>query len=998
MMTPLAVKALLLSCVLGVSLPALHAEDAPALVYPSDSFARPTVDAIPVFETFCGVSPAVSSPVERAGKFAVHSLGQIDWHGKKATEWTFQAKPDVAPPAQISLDERYARAPRKAAVTIENRGSSKIEVVCQLAEIGWWTDPAIKPKSTVAVGSPTLQPGETRKVEFAFDAEALRPPLSMAFFLRDPNRTDLYKLVLSELVVTYPAETGVTKAQLAFTSPVQAGKPADITITGKGFDARSQIDVQCSEGRWTLWRIRLDQAEKDALAKVGTVKIQRTVPWYLPPKSLATAIVTPRGLVDGAGASFEVVNAQHPDLPQAKRELVGGVPTFTRNGVPVPWSGYSSFDFQPGNVEEFGRKGANMFLLATNAGRHIHNVSRPTWNDDGTYDFKELDELATMSLGANSQANLVIRVSLGLPPSWYALHPETRVIVRDKGKDYVWEESGGVMASLNSEAWKAQQAANLRELIAYVRKQPWADRVVAFLLVGGVTEEWFNWGSNNQECADYSAPQQEAFAAWCQAKKFPWKKIPSPEDRMITGTAFYPDTEAGRCAAAYQQFISETTARTISHFAKVVKEATADRSLTGAYYGYTIQLAGEPRQSLSGHFGVRELLDDPNLDFLAGIPLHDYRKNLAAAYHVEAGMNASIQSAGKGYIDENDMFSWLHPGPWHTLFNEKDPRAGAISMHQRVLSGDVINGNAYHWYSLLSNWHHDDALQTEFSLHHKIQADSLRWNRSPRNGIAFVVDDTSMAWITPKTNYLQFSNIQGLYAAARTGASVGAYLLSDVDKIPESVKMIVVAYAVAPKPPALAKLKEVIARGGRTIVVVGPAGLIDADTQKWDDQGPATLTGLPVTVHRDTAKGQLELADGHQRIVDVGPVSPYTTVEGKGWANYFSADVKQRPSAGAERPLANNGRLIWSALPVVDPLLTRHWAETAGVHLYAPLDCTVHASEDAVSVTAPREGTYTLRWPAATKVKDLFDGSIYEGQSFDVPFQLGQTRLFVKQP
>jgi hypothetical protein len=391
-------------------------------------------------------------------------------------------------------------------------------------------------------------------------------------------------------------------------------------------------------------------------------------------------------------------------------------------------------------------------------------------------------------------------------------------------------------------------------------------------------------------------------------------------------------------------------------------------------------------------------------------------RSLESGYQVEGGVEASIQLAEKVSVDEDDLFSWLHNGIWNTAYNQKDPRAGAISMHRRILALDTVNGNDAHWFSLYASWHHDEQLQQEFARETRIQADSLKWNRSPRNEIAVLVDEASMSWITPYTNYLAFSNTQQLYAAARTGASVGAYLFSDIDALPDTIRMIVVAYAVAPRAVDLAKLRRCLARGGRTVVIIGPVGLIDADTQKWDDHRPAKVMGLPIEIHREGMSGILQLSSDHHRIVDMDtpsggeigddgiwhpetahiPVKPCATVAVPGWAEYIASGSTPPIPAGAERILNHNGRLIWCALPVIDPQIMRSWAEAAGVHFYAPVNYTVHADAGVVSVTAPSAGKVVLHWPTDVHLTDQFDGTQYVGKDFDCSFELGQTRLFVK--
>ena len=114
---------------------------------------------------------------------------------------------------------------------------------------------------------------------------------------------------------------------------------------------------------------------------------------------------------------------------------------------------------------------------------------------------------------------------------------------------------------------------------------------------------------------------------------------------------------------------------------------------------------------------------------------------------------------------------------------ESDARAEAISQavaqgsektaaYLQALADDVVNGISRYWYSLLASWHDDEALQREFAFEHRIQSESLSWDRTPCPEIALLVDDTSFDWITPFSNYFRHCNTEFVYALAKTGSPV----------------------------------------------------------------------------------------------------------------------------------------------------------------------------------------------------------------------------------
>jgi hypothetical protein len=247
-----SIRLLLYLVLLVLGTAVAHGADPEVPEYPSDSFARPTVDAIPIFENFCGVTAGISSPLAQEQKFKTHRLEQIDWQGGKATEWEFQAKPGIPPPAILSFSEKFYQLPKGASITITNLGKADIEVALHIREIPWWTDTKRVSKTTVAFGTPKIEPGLSQRVNFFFDTTGFHGPLSLALSLRNPDQSQVYHLVLSNLTMVYAAEVDVAKAKLVFTTPVVAGLPVKVTVSGTGFHAQDHLTIQLADGRWVL--------------------------------------------------------------------------------------------------------------------------------------------------------------------------------------------------------------------------------------------------------------------------------------------------------------------------------------------------------------------------------------------------------------------------------------------------------------------------------------------------------------------------------------------------------------------------------------------------------------------------------------------------------------------------------------------------------------------------------------------------------------------------
>ncbi len=957
--------------------------ESPEPLYPDDAFSRPADDRLRLFETMDGVGHYMDVR-QRAAEYPLNEFVPVDC----GVLWRFRSA--KLPHNALFIQTRIRRAPEAISFEVVNRTERRMSFSMQAHELTWL--PVAENTAAVwLLAEPQhVEPGARATVSFRFaDArsDAKRKPrfpiIALVLLVHDLSPGLEHELELRRLTVHYGHALDVA-AKVA--ARVDSGAAVvRIASAGARPEPGAPIDMEFRRQERVLWRVRLTEAERAALAN-GACDVKRPIPWYLAPGRHDLGLVVGGYRVRGADASVELPKRVAASLPRAERRMQRGRPALFVNGRHFPWQGYSSYDYQPGNVAEFGASGTTVMCVPTCAGRHVHHICEATAGGH----YAELDESVSFSLQANPAAMIFLRVSLSLPPLWLREHPqELARIVTDQG-EFVWEEGNGTqVASFASEAWRKDQAEELRRLIRHCKAQPWASRLAGIWVTCGVTEEWFAWACNEQLYSDYSAPMRRRFAAWLGergGRLAETSDIPLPAARRRPGLDLYPDDRDGRSAAAFHGFLSDLAAETIGHFARVVKDETTGRTLVGSFAGYVIELAGESRQATSGHFGLRRLLDDPNVDILATVPLLDYR-DLANGYNPYCSATESIAAAGKLFCSENDMFSWLHPILWHQVYDPKNPRGAAISMHQRECANDAVHGTMAQKFSLSASWHHDAALHRAFAAQTAVYTKAGALDRTQAAEIAFVVDDTGFAWVPPGTALLQAAHKQMLHDLGRAGAPVGVWLLSDLDKLPRRIRLVVVATASAARMKDIARLKSSMERAGRTFVVIGPIGLIDPDSGRWDAAAPAKVLGLSVEVRNEPLPGRALIGDAV--VCPIAAVRPRAQLTGGDALARYS----DGPGAAASRQLPNGGRLEWWGVP---PLGTEIWRERvadAGVHLYAPSGCLVHASRELVAVTSPVAGDVELRWPSRVTVTDLFDGWSGAGAVTPCPFQVGQTRL-----
>lgn len=970
--------------------------------YPDDAFSRPPEHRIGTFGTLAGCSLAGSGR-SRTERYESVDLRLAEENHPSATVWRFRLKSEAQ--AVLVISERLRQVPEAISFEVTNRSERPVAVSLQVHETPW--EPGHE-KEAVAWSfgaGRAVSPGQSRRLRFAFaDATPSAPadrgpacpmgPLVIA--IQGVALQVDYEVVLRDLVVHYPTAAGISASRLACRRSATAGRPVAIHVVADGTPRALSLELRREP--WVLWRTHLTPQEARA-ACTGGVMVRRVLPWHVPSGDYTLGLVSNGLRVANGQAEIAVANRVRPELPKSETRRHKGRTVLYVNGRPTPWQGYASYDYQPGPVAEFGSSGAGVFCVPVCAGQHVYHITPPSWVAPDRFDFGDLDERVAFSLESNPRALLFLRVSLALPTFWAQSHESERVQVDLEPGRLPWVEGPACpAASLASTAWRTEQARALRELVAHCRRRPWASRLVGFWLGGGTTEEWFAWGSNDGNYSDYSEPAGTHFASWHSREvaagrqpAFPTAvQVPLPAARRAPGFDIYPPNQA--LSAAYNHYQSELAVNTIAAMGRVIKEETGRRSLACTFYGYVLQLAGEPRQALSGHFALRRLLGERDIDVVGGIPFFEGRDlaNGCAAYVVAY---ESIQAAGKLYCNENDLFSWLHHSMWHTDYSPADPRGAAISMHRRICAQDAVVGGMAQKFSLLASWHHDHELQRDFSLQSKLNSAAMDLDRTPAEEVAFVVDDTSFAWTPPETMWLYYAHKNLLIQLMRTGAPVGVWLLSDLGRLPRRIRFVVVASAAAARQEDLLGLRRLLDEGGRTVVVLGAPGLVDIQSGQWQGEAVGELLGLPLTVEDRRLPGGGAIAATGKPLPGPALLRPRVRANQPGLLTYSDG-----VPASAGRALAHDGRLIWCGIAPADSHLLSDWLDRAGIHRYGPTGFSVHASRGLVSITAPSGGAADLAWPTQVQVTDLFDGWTAAGRRFACPFETGQTRLFRVSP
>lgn len=683
-----------------------------------------------------------------------------------------------------------------------------------------------------------------------------------------------------------------------------------------------------------------------------------------------------------------------------------GTPTLFINGTPTAGMAYMAYRPSVSVFSDFARQGVRLFSFSATPTESGYGLARTAWTAPNTYDFSQLDERTLMVLEACPDAYFFPRIYLHAPEWWSELHPDDLVVEElPDGTRQVFIHAGGKPApSWASEAWREDTVRGIERLVRYVEESPYADRVIGYHIASGTTEEWMMWGANEGAWVDYSPANLAKFRGWLAerygsdaALREAWGEadatlatadIPSRAERERCLFGYIRDPARERRVIDFYEYNSWLVADTISYFARATKRLTRGERAVGVFYGYLLQLIGEPRMQNAGHLALDQVLQCPDVDFLTSPTSYMFRHLGSGTSHFMS-LTDSVKHHGKLWFDENDIRTSLTPGNTWDLGKAPD-LAGDMLQQDRELANVLANGCAQWWFDVGANRYDAPELMEHIGRWCRAADRTMEHDRSPVDEIAVVVDGPSLAYMAvgaPITWHLIARQIPEL---ARIGAPVGYYTAEDLRDLSPR-RMYVFLNALAPSPTQRGHIERLKSEG-RVLVFVGPAGVYR--NGQLDPAGMSELCGMTMALEEGPAPLLCEWSgpDGPETYgteTRFGPVA---------WANDPDAErLGALPDGRAGLAVRRHPRwtAVHSAAPALPAKLLRMLASEAGVHLYAPLGDVVWATREVVAVSVSEGGTRPITLRDTSRVIDLATGVVLaeSASSLDLDVPTWGTRL-----
>ncbi|MGN0867713.1 MAG: beta-galactosidase [Oligosphaeraceae bacterium] len=729
------------------------------------------------------------------------------------------------------------------------------------------------------------------------------------------------------------------------------------------------------------------------------------------------------------------IQGRNPELPRMSVRPWKGRPTIFQGEEPVPGIMRATYTTEgPEGIRVFSQAGVNLFGFCSTPTEGGYGLETLTEYAPGRYDYAQFDSRMRNTLAVNPDAMVIVRLYLHAPLWWTAAHPEEVAMVAnpfDKETPpapFVWHQ-GRPVPSWASALWRDYTETGLRNMIQFIRESPYADRVAGFVLASGHTEEWMEWGSFDNRVGDYSRPAREAFRRWLTRKygnddalRKAWgdprvtletAAMPLPWERFAAAYAGVrplgsPDA---RRHADYLRYHSENVAECIERFCRVVKEATENRLLVGAFYGYYVELAGSIPLMNSGHLAVGKLMESPWLDFLCSPTGYQLRQVGGAGLSYPLGAADTLQLHNKFWFVENDIRTYDTPNV--TLGRPDTPEGDVLQQHKEVLH-NLLSGMAQWWFDVGHIQFHSplllDAITELTRVSRKI---TLEYSRESVAQVALVLDEPSLDWVTMSCPPIHNAALMNQKALSTMGTPYEVYLASDLERLPARLRLLILPTSFQ-EDPRQTEILEKLKAEGRSILFLGTPGIIPCREDSTPTEAARRITGLPLEYFRQNAapaKLHLLARKGWLEREETGSGFPTGTwqdgdgqyIVGRLTKNFpglirLGRDAAGNAIAGALENPAGGVTAFCCSFTAPEPLLAA-LMRRAGIHRYVESGDQVWASPEVLAVCVKDGGEKRISLPDKTlrRATDLMSGEVFpvdEEGVFYVRFAPLATRVF----
>lgn len=563
----------------------------------------------------------------------------------------------------------------------------------------------------------------------------------------------------------------------------------------------------------------------------------------------------------------------------------------------------------------------------------------PVWRWFGKYDFGSLDRQYDDVLAVNSNAQFICMIDLNTP-IWLQRQLSLQ------GHSAECESFTMLSCACANPAWRKATGDYLGALVKHVEAR-YGDRVKAYLLACGQTDEWMDYSRGAA-----GRTKTAAWQAWLQ--RHGKAAVPVPAFDRLDRASFenvIRDPATERDVIDYARFTGDTIVDVVLAFAAQTRALIKPQQQIGMFFGYILELTNA-RLVWAGHLEYERLYASPNIDFLISPGTYSDRPMGGGSGFMVP--NGTRRLDGKGFLHEID-----HRTPTYNIALDEYVSIGWMVpwKDQAETDAGLKREFALAIVNQASLWCFDmwgGVFKTPETMRLVGQAKRL-WDAyaglplKPRAEVALVVDPQSARLVNDQNPMAGQIYVATRKALNRLGAPFEVFSFNDLPRADlTAYKLLVFPGLFEVTEERLDTLNRYALKDNRTAVFVYAPGISDGRT--LDTARVEALTGTPFKT------------------------PGVTSVARERWTAVYA-----------------------DAYDALTPQVLRRLAAEAGVTLYCEEAVPVYANERLVAVHMAQGGEKTVTLPVdCQSVKELFTGRVIpvRERRFSYLFASPDTALF----
>ncbi len=601
---------------------------------------------------------------------------------------------------------------------------------------------------------------------------------------------------------------------------------------------------------------------------------------------------------------------------------------------------YRSFQTHLNTLRRFKEASYETFCIfpahTLNSRGTPYSQYKPLWLWYDEIDFAPLDQMIKDNLKVVPEANFICLIDLN-SPAWL-----------EHMNSYACGDSfNNLGKAVHNQEWLQPTENYLREFLKYTEDK-YADRIQAYVLACGATDEWYDYSHGTED-----SQRRKAWRKWCNQHQLP-DPIDIPPESIRDHCAhenFLRDPVIDKTALDYWKFCNEAIADAILSFSSIARTIIRPEAQLGCFYGYILE---KGRSSLvsCGHLEYEKVLEAPGIDFL--ISPGTYRDREIGGGSGFLIPNGSARIRGKRLLHECDQRTHSY-NPYINAnisleFAHWPDEKSTVAGLKREAALALLKHTSLWWFDMWGDFYQGEKVMETLGRIRELWTKYADYPAEDVAEVALVVDPESSYYLNENEPNISKVHLETRNKLNRLGAPYEVFSFNDIPRIPalDQYKLIIFNSTFEITPEKESILQRYIFCSNRTVLWLYAPGIVRNGT--LDKANCEKLTGIPY------AAGKLQ------------------SVQMNSWKSAYLYDYDQ-----------------------LTPKLLKVLAEDAGVHLYTQLELPIFADGKRFAVHTAAGGKNSLQLPFQCEyVLELFSGRKFpvKEKRFYYNFKAPDTAIF----